>query len=181
MTSDPDSNLPAITLREETHADIPAVRSLLAAAFEGSAEAELVDALRNRGAATLSLVACRESQVVGHLLFSEVTIQLESSAVSALGLGPMAVLPQFQRQGIGSSLLRWGLELCVERGFQIVVVLGHPGYYPRFGFLPARNFGIRCQFDAPEEAFMVLELVPGALSGVSGEARYQPEFSRFAE
>jgi putative acetyltransferase len=143
-----------------------------------------VDALRARGQAMLSLVAVEAPEVVGHILFSPVTIEPvgepagESSAgrVTALGLGPMAVLPTRQRQGIGSLLVRTGLEACRAAGHGCVVVLGHPEYYPRFGFAPASRYGVRWEHPAPDEAFMLLELRAGALGGRGGIVRYQPEF-----
>ncbi|MFQ6027505.1 MAG: GNAT family N-acetyltransferase [Dehalococcoidia bacterium] len=154
---------------------------MLEAAFGGSGEANLVEELQRQGAATLALVAVLDGRVVGHILFSPVTIDSEWGSQNALGLGPMAVRPEHQNQGIGSSLLREGLKLCRERGHQIVVVLGHPAYYPRFGFRTAAPLGVRCEYDAPEEAFMVLELQPGALEGVSGVVKYRPEFSNLEE
>jgi putative acetyltransferase len=94
-----------------------------------------------------------------------------------MGLAPMAVLPARQRQGIGSALVRDGLGRCRELGYEAVVVLGHPGYYPRFGFVPASRFGIGCEYDVPAEVFMALELVPGALRGKPGTIRYHPAFA----
>lgn len=138
-------------------------------------------ALARRGAVTLSLVACRNRVVVAHLLLSPVTIESPPTSYPALGLGPMAVLPCYQNQGIGSELLREALELVRERGHRRVVVLGHSAFYPRFGFQTANPLGIRCEFEAPPEAFMVLELQPGAWEGISGVVRYHPEFSELED
>ena len=96
-----------------------------------------------------------------------------------MGLAPMAVLPEYQNQGVGSLLVRNGLSECQRAGFDIVVVLGHPRYYPRFGFIPASQKGLSCEYQVPDEAFMVIELRPGALNGMSGLVKYQPEFAQF--
>jgi putative acetyltransferase len=124
----------------------------------------------------LSLVALLGDQVVGHILFTPVKIESADSSFEAVGLGPMAVLPAYQRKGIGSRLVQSGIEECRRAGHEVVVVVGHPEYYPRFGFLPAKRFGIRYEEEVPEEVFMVLELREGALAGRSGIVRYQPEF-----
>lgn len=161
-------------IRDETPADHEAVRLVNRLAFGQDAEARLVDALRDGGFAPLSLIVEKDGQVVGHVLFSDLPITAESGTVAALALAPMAVLPDLQRQGIGSALVRRGLEVCRERGHRIVVVLGHPHFYRRFGFSSA----LAARLDAPysDEAFMALELVPGALAGVSGKVEYAPPF-----
>jgi putative acetyltransferase len=146
-------------------------------AFGQPKEADLVDALRRRGGVTLSLVAVRDNEVVGHILFSPVTIESEGSSFEAVGLGPMVVLPVYQKRGIGSQLVRTGLEQCRRAGYEVVVVLGHAEYYPRFGFVPGKVHGIHCEFDGPDDVFMVVELHPGALDGRTGLAKYRPEFS----
>ena len=97
-----------------------------------------------------------------------------------LGLAPMAVAPEYQQQGIGSALVRSGLEHCRAAGYKAVIVLGHPRYYPRFGFVPASHFNIRSQYDAPDEAFMALELEPGALGEIGGVVKYHPLFDQVA-
>jgi putative acetyltransferase len=163
-------------VRRERPDDRVAIRAVNELAFGSAVEADLVDALRARGQATLSLVAVEAERVVGHVLFSPVTIQSGGERVAALGLGPMAVLPTHQRQGIGSLLVRTGLAACRDAGHGCVVVLGHPEYYPRFGFTPARRHGVAWEHPAPDEAFMLLELRDGALGGRGGIARYQPEF-----
>ncbi len=105
------------------------------------------------------------------------TITNENDETAALGLGPMAVAPAYQRQGIGSALARAGLAACSDQGFEIVIVLGHPGFYPRFGFRISEPFGIKWEHEVPAEVFMVAELVPEALQNVRGVVRYQPEFN----
>jgi putative acetyltransferase len=168
--------MPEILIRPETSADRPAIRTVVAAAFGQPAEADLVDALRDNGGVTLSLVAEREGEIVGHILFSPVTVESGGGAFAALGLAPMAVAPSCQRQGIGSRLIRAGLEECRRVGHEVVVVLGHPEYYPRFGFVPSKPLGIRYVDEVPDDVFMVLELRRGALAGRGGVVRYRPEF-----
>jgi putative acetyltransferase len=165
-----------LTIRHEARGDAPAIRHVLEQAFGRGEEADLVDALRRRGVAMLSLVAVQDSQIVGQLLFSPVTIASAHRRLEALGLGPMAVLPPYQRQGIGSHLVHDGLETCRAVGHMIVVVLGHPSFYRRFAFTPAIRHGVRSEYDVPEDVFMLLELRDGAVSGGGGVARYQPEF-----
>jgi putative acetyltransferase len=166
-----------VGIRPEQPEDAGAVRTVNLAAFPGPAEADLVDALRAAGKATVSLVAVRGGQVVGHIVFSPVSVSPEGGEHVGLGLAPMAVSPGSQRLGVGSLLVEAGLAACRESGAGWVVVLGHPDYYPRFGFRPASGFGVRCEYDAPDEAFMAIELAAGALDAVSGVARYQPEFA----
>jgi putative acetyltransferase len=123
-------------------------------------------------------VAVDGEQVVGHILFTAVTVEPEVPAWTALGLAPMAVLPQYQRQGVGSQLVRAGLAECLRQGHTVVVVLGHPAYYPRFGFVPAAAKGLRCEYPVPDEVFMVAELMPEALAGRTGLVKYRPEFAK---
>jgi putative acetyltransferase len=151
------------------------VRVVNERAFGRPGEAALVDALR--GPDTISLVAARDDRIVGHILFSTVRIEGAAATLVASGLAPLAVLPEFQRQGIGSQLVRAGLAACRSAGHDVVVVLGHPEYYPRFGFVPADSKGVRCEYDVPREAFMVLELHPAALAGTRDVVRYRPEFA----
>ena len=164
-------------VREEIEGDHAAVKRVLEAAFDGAQEASLVEALRRSGDTVISLVGVVDGEVVGHILFSPVTIERCDPPVVAMGLAPMAVVPERQRAGIGSALVARGLDACRESGVALVVVLGHPEYYPRFGFVPAEMEGLRCEYDAPPEAFMVLELQPGAAAGAGGTVRYRPEFA----
>jgi putative acetyltransferase len=162
-------------IREERHGDAERIRVVNLAAFESSTEADLVDALRRQVTPLISLVAEDEANIVGHILFSPVTLASEPG-LPLMGLAPMAVLPSRHRQGIGSSLVREGLERCRQLEAAAVVVLGHPAYYPRFGFIPAVRLSLRSEYDVPEEVFMVRELRDGALSGLSGTVRYHPAF-----
>jgi putative acetyltransferase len=163
-------------IRAETAADVEAVHRVNELAFGRSAEANLVDALRFSVQPIISLVAILDDQVVGHILFSPVTIESEAEVFAAMGLAPVAVRPDYQNRGVGAALIRSGLAECRRLGHEIVVVLGHPAYYPRFGFVTASTLGIRCEFDVPDEAYMVAELTPGALRGRRGVVHYRPEF-----
>ncbi len=163
------------TERTEDHESVWHVNEL---AFGQRNEADLVDALRTNARPCISLVAVVDEQVVGHIFFSPVSIESENGVFTAMGLAPMAVLPEYQNQGIGSQLVREGLKECQRLGHGIVVVLGHANYYPRFGFTPASLKGLRSEYDVPDEVFMVTELVPGALEGRRGLVKYHPEFSK---
>ncbi|HEY3489199.1 MAG TPA: N-acetyltransferase [Candidatus Deferrimicrobiaceae bacterium] len=163
-----------ILIRPELEGDIPFIRRLNADAFGRNLEGALVDRLRARGALVVSRVAEVDGIVAGHIALTRVTS--DGAALSGTGLGPMAVLPELQRAGIGSRLVRAGLEACAAAGFGYVVVLGHPDFYPRFGFVPASLFGLDCKWPVPDAAFMVRELLTGTLDAVHGRIEYQPEF-----
>jgi len=165
-----------LTIRLETPEDRVSIRHVNQEAFGQKEEAEIVEKLRDRGVLSLSLVAVQDDVVVGHIAFSPVEITSESSSFEALALAPMAVLPPHQNKGIGSQLVLAGLNECRRLGHEITVVLGHPNYYPRFGFVPAIPKGIKCEFEVPDEAWMVLELREGAFAGIQGTVRFQPEF-----
>lgn len=164
-----------VIVRAERGEDRAAVRAVNLSAFATGAEADLVDALRERAEPVVSLVAAEGDGIVGHILFSPVTLE-GHAALLIMGLAPMAVLPSHQRRGIGSALVREGLERCRALGAVAVVVLGHPSYYPRFGFRPSTAFGIGCEYDAPAEAFMLIELQPGHLRGASGTVHFHEAF-----
>ncbi|MEG4444249.1 N-acetyltransferase [Microcoleus sp. AT9_B5] len=164
-------------IRTEKPEDVEAVRNINIAAFGRENEANLVDRLRGI-ASTFSFVAVQFDRIVGHIFFSPVVVEGKCSRnLSILGLAPVAVLPNYQRQGIGTLLIREGLKECARSGFQAVVVLGHPDFYPRFGFIPASKKSLKCEYDVPDEAFMVLELESGALEDCSGTVKYRSEFS----
>jgi putative acetyltransferase len=162
-------------IRPEQENDRAAVHAVNVSAFETPAEADLVDALREQAAPVVSLVAEDDGGLVGHIMFSPVTLP-EQPALRIAGLAPMAVEPEHQRKGVGSALVRAGLEQCRQLGFGAVVVLGHPAYYPRFGFSSSRRFLIGCEYDVPDDVFMVLELQPGFLRGASGKVKYHAAF-----
>ena len=165
-----------LTIRPEVPEDQTSIHYINQEAFGQNQEADLVDKLRQRGALTVSLVAVQETAIVGHIAFSPVEITSEKSSFGALTLAPMAVLPVHQNKGIGSQLIIAGLQECLQLGHEIIVVVGHPNYYPRFGFIPANPKGIECEFEVPNEAWMIKELKQGALAGRRGKVRFQPEF-----
>lgn len=145
-----------LSIRREIPGDIKSIRYVNEQAFGQENEARIIEKLRQRGALTISLVAVQDDEIVGHIAFSPVVVEAKGSSFEAIALAPMAVLPMHQRKGIGSQMVRVGLEECRRLGHGIVVVLGHPDYYPRFGFAQAITRGIECQFEAPEEAWMIL-------------------------
>jgi putative acetyltransferase len=166
-----------ITIRPEKPEDFSHIRHVNELAFGQPAEANLVAKMRQSDADTLSLVA-DDGGIVGHILFSRVVIENTRRQVVGMGLAPMAVRPDRQRQGIGSQLVRRGLDIIRERGCPFVVVVGHPEYYPRFGFEPASKYGLVSQWEGmPDAAFMVVVLDAHAVAGVSGVARYRDEFN----
>jgi putative acetyltransferase len=165
-----------IAIRPEEPRDLEQVHDLNEQAFDGPLEACLVDAVRGTSG-SFALVAEEDGRVIGHVLFTPVTIEGADAGVRVAGLGPMAVLPERQREGIGSRLARAGLAASREAGYDAVVVLGHPFFYPRLGFTRADAYGLRYEVEVPAEAFMVIELRPGALSGRGGVVSYHPRFS----
>lgn len=168
-----------IHVRPETDEDVDIIAEINRLAFEGETEVELIKAIRNSSdfISDLSLVAVQDGAVVGHILFSPITIVSVGGKYPALALAPMAVLPEYQRKGIGGELVRRGLEAASESGYKIVIVIGHPEYYSRFGFRPARKYGLDVVFDVPDDAFMALELESGALKNISGVVEYGPAFN----
>ena len=168
------------TIREERPADIEEIRIVNQQAFGRPREGELIDALRANGDVLLSLVAIQDHHVVGHVLYSPVSVTSGSGRVGGAGLGPMAVLPKLQRKGIGAKLIGAGNRMLREKACPFVVVLGHPEYYPRFGFKPASGSGLRCEWNVPDAAFMVLVMDELKMKDVSGLVKYRPEFSEMA-
>ena len=165
-----------VEIRPEKPTDYAEVYQVNAQAFGRHNEAELVDNLRPVVQPYISLVAEIEGRIVGHIFFSPVSIESQAGPQTAMGLGPIAVLPAYQNQGIGTELVQAGLEACRQQGHKLVVVLGHPGFYPRFGFIPAGSLGLRFHEPVPEEAFMLLELTPGTPIEANAVVRYHPEF-----
>jgi putative acetyltransferase len=162
-----------IEIREERPDDIVAVRDLNKRAFGQDQEANIVDALRNNGAALLSLVATVDDRVVGHIMYSPLSV----GDINGAALGPMAVIPEHQRQGIGSKLVEAGNRKLKDAGCRFIIVVGHADYYPRFGFTPASEHGIKCEWDVPNDVFMLLVLEQAKMESVSGLATYRHEFS----
>lgn len=171
-----------VIIRPEKKEDYAAVYEVNQLAFEQEDEAVLVQKIRNSENffPELSLVAVKDGRIVGHILFSPVLIKSQKEAVQAIALAPMAVHPEFQNQGIGAALVRQGLEECKRLGHKIVIVVGHPTYYPRFGFSSAKAKGLEAPFSIPDEAFLVLELIPGVLKGIKGRVEYPPAFTEGA-
>ncbi len=168
-----------VVIRSETTADLEAIRHVNRLAFGQDTEARLVDALRDGSYVRASLVAEKDAQVVGHILFSDLPIVTEAGTVPALALAPMAVLPECQNRGIGSTLVRRGLEVCEDQGHRIVVVVGHPHFYQRFGFSSKLAAHLESAYSG-RESFMAVELVPGTLDDVTGRVKYPPPFEAWS-
>lgn len=169
-------NLASVFVRCENAEDAErsVVRSINEAAFRRPDEADLIDSLRIEGVVLASLVAQLEKRIVGHILFSRMLIESAGGSIPAAALAPMAVSPEHQGQGIGGLLIRHGLDFLRARGESIVVVLGHPHYYPRFGFSCEKTRSLESPF--PPGAFMAMELSPGALDGIRGKVKYPAAF-----
>ena len=165
-------------IRLEKPEDQIGIRHINTEAFDTDAEANLIDALRKSGIPLISLVAEQNGELVGHILFSPVTLEADNCSISIAGLAPMAVAPAFQKREIGSMLVEEGLKYCEKAGYAAVVVLGHPDYYPRFGFIPSVNYGIKSEFDVPAEVFMAKELRKGALADCNGIVKYHKIFNQ---
>ena len=165
-----------LQIRPQETADIPGVRQVEEAAFGRPTEADLVDLCLQRGKNALSLVASLEGHIVGHVLFTPLTLVPSAPGLHGVGLGPVAVLPELQGQGVGSRLILEGLEQCRLQGYDFAVLLGDPRYYTRFGFIPGREFGLSSDYGDGEE-FQARELRPGSLKGIKGVVKYVPEFA----
>ncbi|MCT8977912.1 N-acetyltransferase [Clostridium sp. CX1] len=168
-----------IVIRQEQEKDISTIYSVVKLAFEkvehsDGDEQNLVNRLRNSEAfiPELSLVAELDGEIVGHILFTKIKICENIS----LALGPLSVVPELHGKGIGGKLIIKGHEIAKNLGFGSVIVLGHPAYYPRFGYVPASNWGIKAPFEVPDECFMAMELIEGSLKSVSGVVQYAKEF-----
>jgi putative acetyltransferase len=165
-------------IRPETTDDIPAIFEVNFQAFAHYDEANLVNTLRDANIFNpeLSLVAVCGEKIIGHIMFPPVTIESPVASIPAVALAPLVVHPDYQCLGVGSALIEEGLDACRRFGHRIVIVVGHPGYYPRYGFHPARAYGIVAPFIVADEVFMVLGLVPGALDGIQGTVNYPEAF-----
>lgn len=167
-----------MTIRHEAAADIPAIHALNEQAFGQPLEANIVDKIRSSGGFGLSLVAEAQGRIVGHILFSPLVIEGPHGSITGMGLAPMAVQPDRQRQGIGVQLVQQGIEELKKKHCPFIIVLGHGDYYPRFGFERASSYGIRCPWEGvPDNAFMVLWLDRSKAGTVTGRARYRGEFN----
>jgi putative acetyltransferase len=163
-------------IRDEEPRDYPEIYQINCAAFDSNTEAELVNALRKAGGSLVSLVAEENGTLLGHIMFSPVTIEHNPQDILAAGLAPLAVLPAFHGKGVGGELINTGLEKCRVSGIQAAVVLGDPTYFQRFGFSRADGFQLLCEYDTPPDCFMALELIPGVLSACTGKVKYHPVF-----
>lgn len=166
-------------IRNATSEDFAKIGEVIRLAFEGMAESDhreqlLVDRLRQGKTyiPELDLAAVVDGNIVGHICMTRITV----GGHDAVALAPLAVLPSFQRQGIGSNLIKTAHEKAVEIGYGVSVLLGHPAYYHRFGYRPASEYRIEFPFDVPDECCMVAELIPGALAAVSGPVQYPDAF-----
>lgn len=168
-------------IRPEEMNDINGIRILNQAAFEkGENEASLVELIRDSEhfIPDLSLVAVDENgDIIGHILFSIISLVTNQGMIPTIGLAPMAVKPEYQNNGFGSALVTAGLKKCKSLGYQHVFVLGHPNFYPKFGFQPSKNFGVQAPFPVPDEVFMAIELEQGSLNGLEGKIEYPPAFN----
>lgn len=166
-----------LEIRDEQPGDVAAIHRLNTLVFGQEQEANIVDALRQNGVASLSLVATLNGKVVGHIMYSPISI---AGKVEGAALGPMSVLPEYQRKGVGSQLVRAGTERLKLEGCPYIIVLGHAEYYPRFGFEPASQHGVSCEWPVPNNVFMLLVLDETRMDGVAGAAKYRHEFSTVA-
>ena len=167
-----------ISIREERRDVVDQVRSVNDAAFGQPTEGHIVDRLRGADGEAVSLVAVLDEKVIGHIFFSSVTVETELGLIKGMGLAPMAVVPGHQREGVGSKLVTEGLKKIRKKEYPFVVVLGHETYYPRFGFRPASEYGLKCQWEGvPDGVFMAIIYEKDRMKGVSGTVYYRKEFN----
>jgi putative acetyltransferase len=164
-------------IRRESAADIESIRTVNCQAFGNDEEGRLVDLLRDGGFARVSMVATLDEQILGHILFSDLPIVTAEGTIHGLSLAPLAVVPNRQRCGIGSMLVTTGLRTIEELGVRIVIVVGHPAFYQRFGFSAKLAERLKSPYSGPN--FMALALEPGSLAGVEGEVQYPSPFTMF--
>jgi putative acetyltransferase len=164
-------------IRREQPQDVTEIRRVNVRAFGRDQEASVVDKLRKDCNSILSLVAFTDGKVVGHILFSPVVVEGKHGRLVGTGLAPLAVLPEYQRKGIGTQLMKMGISRIKEGGCPYIIVIGEPEYYTRFGFEQAGRFGISCEWNVPYETFMILILDRKAVNGITGVARYRQELA----
>lgn len=168
-----------MVIRSETPADAAAIRSVHESAFAQPQEADLVDAIRDQCYSLVSLVAEQDGRILGHVLLSHLDVIAAGRSIRAAALGPIAVLPAFQKQGIGSALIRQALADARTQGIAIVLVLGHPAYYPRFGFCPDRARNMSSPYTCHGDSWMVAELIPGAVPQAPSTVAYPAPWAMF--
>lgn len=182
MTSNILSHPLKVRIRREQKDDAEEIRLVHDRAFGQPEEGRIVEKLRHSCSDLLSLVAIAENRIVGHILFSPATIDGPHGVIQGMGLAPMAVLPEYQRQGIGTKLIHSAITLLKDSSCPFIIVLGHEEYYPRFGFSPASNHGLKCQWEGvPDNAFMALMLDKSVMDGISGVVKYRDEFNEVME
>jgi putative acetyltransferase len=164
-------------IRREQPQDVPAIQQVNIRAFGRDQEASVVDKLRKNCNSILSLVALTNGKVVGHILFSPAVIEGKHGKLVGTGLAPLAVLPEYQRKGIGTQLMQTGISRIKEGGCPYIIVIGHQEYYARFGFEEAGRFGISCEWNVPYDTFMILILDRKAMNGITGVTRYRQEWA----
>lgn len=167
-----------ITIRPEIPEDYPGITRVNDIAFKRTAEGRLIEELRKlkKYNCNLSIVAESGGEIIGHVLFTPVFIENEGQKFISLTLAPMSVLPEYQKKSVGKLLIVYGLQAAKDAGYESIVVLGHPSYYPKFGFKKASGWNIKSPFPAPDEAFMAIELIPGSLEGISGKVIFPSPF-----
>lgn len=167
-----------VSIRYERKNDYDQIKKINDLAFNQKNEGEMIEALRKKSDYNylLSLVAEIKDKIVGHILFYPIKIKKNKEKFTVLSLGPIAVHPEYQNKGIGSKLIKRGLKIAKRLDFRVVIVVGHPKYYPRFGFTPAKNWGIKLPFDVPDDVFLALELKENALKNCSGIVELPKEY-----
>ncbi|MCW3098938.1 MAG: GCN5-related N-acetyltransferase [Chthonomonadaceae bacterium] len=167
-----------VGIRPETASDAGAIQEVTELAFGRAYEAGVVEKVRRSSGfvSELSLVAEREGEIVGHVMFSELEIVGASESWTVLALGPISVRPEFQKQGVGRQMIRAGLERAANLGYGVVVLIGHPTYYPRFGFASGSRFGLKCAIPVPDDVFMAHLLRSDGLDGIEGTVVFPPAF-----
>ena len=166
-----------MSIRAEKSADLDGISKINIEAFDTKEEVTIVNALRSSGVTNISLVYEKNNELVGHILFTPVELIGDKSSLKLMGLAPMAVIPKFQNKGVGSSLIKEGIQQCIDNGYDAIIVLGHPDYYPKFGFVPSIKYGIKSEYDVPDEVFMALELKENILKGKHGIIKYHDAFN----
>lgn len=167
-----------ILIRNERKNDYDQITKINDLAFGQKNEGKMIEALRKTSDYNylLSLVAEIKHKIVGHILFYPIKIRNKANKCTVLSLAPIAVHPEYQNKGIGSKLIKRGLDIAKKLDFKVVIVVGHPKYYPRFGFTPAKNWGIKLPFDVPDDVFLALELKENTLKNCSGIVEFPKEY-----